>query len=102
MTPPRDNAAPYRVTVGGVKLDPYRVLDAYRITHPAQQHAIKKLLRAGRSHKGLDEDIVEVIQTLERWREMLAEDASATANLRESGFSRLLRALGLKKRNPRP
>ena len=48
---------PYAATIGGVKADPYRILLAYNITHPAQQHALKKLLRAGRSHKPLAQDI---------------------------------------------
>jgi predicted transcriptional regulator len=55
-------------------IDPYRILHQYGITHPAQQHAIKKLLRAGRSHKQLRKDIQEIIQTLERWLEMLNQD----------------------------
>lgn len=64
----------YNVTIGGVKADPYRILEAYQIMHPAHQHALKKLLRAGRSHKTLDEDIAETIQSLVRWQEMRLED----------------------------
>lgn len=66
--------SPYNTTLNGQKLDPYRILLAYAISHPAQQHAIKKLLRAGRSHKGLEQDIQETIATLERWLEMIRED----------------------------
>jgi hypothetical protein len=58
----------------GVKLDPYRILSIYGIEHPAHQHALKKLLRAGRSHKELAKDISEVIETLKRWQEMIEED----------------------------
>lgn len=65
----------YRFTYRGVKLDPYRIFRIYRITDPAQQHAIKKLLRAGQSVKSLDQDIDEVIMTLTRWKEMNREDA---------------------------
>ncbi len=82
---PAGNAEVYDVYVGGVKLDPYRILDAYGITNQAQGHAIKKLLRAGRSHKTLVEDIKETVGTLRRWLDMIAEDASA--NLRKSGDS---------------
>lgn len=64
----------YRFEFNGVKLDPYRILTVYGITHPAQQHAIKKLLRAGKSIKDLDRDIDEVILTLNRWKEMLNEE----------------------------
>lgn len=71
------NAEVYAVTIAGIKLDPYRILDAYEITHPAHQHAGKKLLRAGRSHKTLREDIAEIISTLRRWLEMIDEDSAA-------------------------
>lgn len=69
-----DSGAHYRYEYKGVKLDPYRILDVYGIKHPSHQHAIKKLLRAGDSLKGKEQDIKEVIDTLNRWLEMLAED----------------------------
>jgi len=56
------------------KLDPYRILRLYEITDPAIQHAIKKLLRCGRAHKPMIQDIQEVIDTLHRWQEMEKED----------------------------
>ena len=65
----------YQFTYKGIKLDPYRILKVYGISDPAQQHAIKKLLRAGESVKSLKEDIKEVIVSLTRWLEMLEEDA---------------------------
>uniref|UniRef100_A0A6M3IL91 Uncharacterized protein n=1 Tax=viral metagenome TaxID=1070528 RepID=A0A6M3IL91_9ZZZZ len=43
----------YRYEYKGAKLDPYRILEVYSIAHPAQQHAIKKLLRAGKAYKPL-------------------------------------------------
>lgn len=58
----------------GIRIDPYRIFVEYEITHPAQQHSIKKLLRAGRSVKTLKEDIEESIKTLERWLSMIEED----------------------------
>lgn len=64
----------YAFVYKNVKIDPYRILVQYNIQHPAQQHAIKKLLRAGASVKGLRRDIEEVIITLTRWLEMLDED----------------------------
>ena len=66
--------AHYNYTYKGIKLDPYRILDAYCIMNPAQQHAIKKLLRAGNSVKTLEQDINEVIDTLKRWLDMIQED----------------------------
>jgi hypothetical protein len=68
--------AHYDFSYKGIKVDPYRILALYNITHPAQQHAIKKLLRAGTSVKGLERDIDEVIITLNRWKEMLREEQS--------------------------
>lgn len=63
----------YKFSFNGVKLDPYRILDVYQISHPAQQHAIKKLLRAGKSVKTLRQDVEEVQMTLTRWLEMMDE-----------------------------
>src|SRR5690554_2375307 len=65
----------YSYDFKGVRLDPYRILDVYGITHPAQQHAIKKLLRAGRSVKTTRQDVEEVIMTLERWIQMMGEES---------------------------
>lgn len=72
-----DSGQHYRYCYRGIKLDPYRIIDAYGITHPAQQHAIKKLLRAGKSVKSLRQDIQEVQDALTRWLEMLDEDQRA-------------------------
>ncbi|WP_395739309.1 hypothetical protein [Prosthecobacter sp.] len=72
ITPPR-----YNKTFQGVKIDPYRILVCYGITHPAHQHAIKKLLRAENDpHQSLSEDIDEVIGALTRMKEMITEDTS--------------------------
>ena len=71
----------YKYSYKGIKLDPYRILKIYKITCPAQQHAIKKLLRAGNSVKDLKQDIQEVIDTLQRKLEMLEEDESLEINV---------------------
>jgi hypothetical protein len=63
----------YKFSFNGVKMDPYRIMDVYGISHPAQQHAIKKLLRAGKSVKSLRQDVEEVQMTLIRWLEMMDE-----------------------------
>jgi hypothetical protein len=70
----------YDYSYRGGKIDPYRILKIYGITEPAQQHAIKKLLRAGRSVKPLIQDLDEVIESLQRWREMICEDAKAAGS----------------------
>lgn len=67
-------ASHYDYQFNGVKLDPYRILKVYGITDPAIQHAIKKLLRMGRSIKSDQEDVEEAIQSLERWKVMKAEE----------------------------
>ena len=68
------SGAYYRMFYKGVLADPYRILDLYQITHPAHQHAIKKLLRAGKSVKPLITDIQESIDALERFKQMIQED----------------------------
>ena len=73
---PRDSGAHYRYSYRGVKMDPYRIIAVYGITHPAHQHALKKLLRAGRSVKNQRQDVQEVIDSLNRWLEMLDEDSA--------------------------
>lgn len=64
----------YHFDYKGIRVDPYRIFRLYNITAPEQQHAIKKLLRAGESVKPLEQDIREVIATLDRWLDILAED----------------------------
>lgn len=66
--------AHYQFSYKGHKIDPYRIFRIYNIAAPEQQHAIKKLLRAGKSVKTLNQDIDEVILTLQRWKEILKED----------------------------
>lgn len=64
----------YDYTFQGVRIDPYRVMYQYNITHPAHQHALKKLMRAGMSIKDLEQDIDEVVSTLNRWKDMIEEE----------------------------
>src|SRR5689334_22843142 len=83
----------YRFSFNGVKLDPYRILQVYGITHPAQQHAIKKLLRAGGSVKSLVQDIDEVILSLNRWKEMLHEEVKTEVKAPVQSNSRRRRSV---------
>lgn len=69
-----ENYEYYNFKYKEVKIDPYRIMFEYKITHPAHQHALKKLLRAGNSIKDLKQDIQEVVDSLERWIEMIDED----------------------------
>lgn len=68
----------YKKEFNGVKLDPYRVICVYGITHPAHQHIVKKALRLGTGHKTLEEDLDEIIGSCNRMKEMLAEDDSVS------------------------
>lgn len=73
----------YDKYIGNTKVDIYRVLTLYDITHPAHQHAIKKLLRAGNSDETLKEDIEETIDCLERMLEMIEEDGFTEEDVEE-------------------
>lgn len=56
-------------------IDPYRIADLYDL-HPCADHIMKKSLCAGgRGHKDLLRDIQDIIDTAERWKEMIEEDS---------------------------
>lgn len=65
---------PYCVFHKGELIDPYRVARLFGITDPALAQALKKLLRSGRKHKTVTEDINEVITSCQRFLAMNAED----------------------------
>lgn len=73
-TPYIDN--PYIVDISKYdKLDIYRILKLYEVSDPCLQHAIKKLLCAGkRGVKNQTQDINEAILSLKRFLEMQGED----------------------------
>jgi hypothetical protein len=56
--------------ISKVRVDPYLILSIYQhILAGEHQHAVKKLLRCGQSKaKDLDQDIAEVILTLQCWQ----------------------------------
>ena len=61
-------------------LDVYRVISIFGVSDPCIQHALKKLLCSGvRGHKDQSKDIQDVIDTLERWKEMRYEDDKITS-----------------------
>jgi hypothetical protein len=74
--PPTGGPTPsrYQWSWGGVSFDFYRLCEIVGVVHHAQAHALKKLIRAGRSVKPLSQDIDETIDALLRWKEMIAED----------------------------
>jgi hypothetical protein len=58
-------------------IDIYRVIDLFGITDPCLQHALKKVVAAGkRGAKDTEKDIDEAIDSLNRKLEMMAEDAN--------------------------
>ena len=71
-----NNNNPYIVDISKYnKLDIYRILSLYNVTNPCLQHAIKKLLCAGkRGVKNQTQDINEAILSLKRFLEMQGED----------------------------
>lgn len=59
-------------------VDVYRVIDLWEIKHPALQHALKKVMAAGkRGAKDEAKDVQEAIDSLERWKQMQTEDGKA-------------------------
>lgn len=71
-----NNNNPYIVDISKYnKLDIYRILKLYEVSDPCLQHAIKKLLCAGkRGVKNQIQDINEAILSLKRFLEMQGED----------------------------
>ena len=71
-----NNNNPYIVDISKYnKLDIYRILKLYNVCDPCLQHAIKKLLCAGkRGVKNQTQDINEAVQSLQRFLEMQGED----------------------------
>lgn len=65
----------YQFEFQGVHFDVYRLLGILGIAHHAQAHAFKKVIRAGRGHKSVKQDIEEAKVALTRWAEMLDEDS---------------------------
>ena len=58
------------------KIDVYRVIDLWEITDPALQHALKKVLAAGkRGAKNQLQDVAEAIDSLVRFQDMQAENS---------------------------
>lgn len=59
-------------------IDIYRVIDLFGVTDPCLQHALKKIMAAGkRGAKDPAKDISEAIDSLNRKLEMMTEDAQS-------------------------
>lgn len=58
------------------KIDVYRVIDLWEITDPALQHALKKVLAAGkRGAKNQLQDVAEAVDSLVRFQDMQVENS---------------------------
>lgn len=68
----------YKKDVSRLKMiDVYRVLSLFEVTDPCIQHAVKKLLCAGkRGGKSKEQDIREAVDSLNRALQMIAEDSN--------------------------
>ena len=68
----------YQRQVPSTTIDIYDILNAYRVTCPATQHAIKKLLQPGeRGHKNKITDLREALASIERAIQMAESSAPA-------------------------
>lgn len=66
-------------------IDVYRVIELFEVTHPALQHALKKVLCAGdRGAKDWVKDVQEAIDSLNRALQMRAEDVGMDIGLSEN------------------
>jgi hypothetical protein len=73
----------YKKDVSHLKMiDVYRVLNLFEVTDPCVQHAVKKLLCAGkRGGKSKEQDIREAVDSLNRALQMIAEDSKVTGDV---------------------
>lgn len=61
----------YKRVINGRECDVYDILEAFEVTCPATQHAIKKLLMPGqRGTKGVVKDLQEASESIKRAIEM--------------------------------
>ena len=65
----------YKVKCKGIDIDVYDVLYSFKVTNPAIQHAIKKLLKGGeRGYKDVKQDYEESIQAIKRGIEIIKDN----------------------------
>ena len=57
-------------------IDVYRIIELFEITDPCLQHALKKVLAAGkRGAKNKEKDVNEALDSLNRWVAMQFENS---------------------------
>jgi hypothetical protein len=47
--------------------DPYQIAASYELNNPMLFQALKKILRCGRKHKTIKQDVEEAMSSLQRW-----------------------------------
>lgn len=76
MTEPKPHSHYFKPVGHLESIDVYRVIDLFEVRHPALQHALKKVIAAGkRGAKSEDQDAQEAIDSLNRFLAMRKEDA---------------------------
>jgi len=63
----------YNFYYKGTEVDPYLLLFLYKISDPGLHHAIKKIIRAGKSKKSYIQDIEESIVSIKRSVQIIEE-----------------------------
>lgn len=77
----------YQRSVKGVQIDVYDVLNAFGVTCPASQHAIKKLLMPGkRGHKSELGDLIEARASVDRAIDLAHERKHIVAEAERMAF----------------
>lgn len=75
MSTPSKQFPHYFRTLPSRVVDIYRFLLAFEVTDPCIQHAIKKLVAAGkRGAKNAEKDVQEAVVSCQRWQEMRQEE----------------------------
>lgn len=70
----------YTKRYGNLKLDPYRIMLIYDITHPAHQQIVKKALRMGTGERSIESDLEGIISAAQRFLEMLGEQKTTRSS----------------------
>ena len=70
-----DTGSHYRREYKGIKLDPYRIAKIYGMQGGPREQIAKKCLRFTDKGQGEQQVVNEIRTALDRWQEMLEEDA---------------------------
>ena len=72
----KDEGAHYRYEYKGIKMDPARIISIYKPSNMMAGTIVKKALLAGnRGKKDIIQDLNDIINAAQRWKEMIREDS---------------------------